>query len=81
MGKGARVRAIHAAETPKEDVELKIIMQGDGKVTVSGPINDPVFVTSLISSGLTALAQYWAKQRDDQSRIVKPASGLVLPGA
>lgn len=79
MGKGDRVRAIHAAEIPKELVKLEIIAHPDGKITVSGPINDPVFVTNLISGGLNALAQYWAKQRDEGARIVKPISNLILP--
>jgi hypothetical protein len=79
MGKGDRVRAIHAAEKPKEDIELKIIRQSDGKVTVSGPINDPRFVTNMITEGLIALAQYWAQQRNEQSRIVTPPTSLILP--
>lgn len=79
MGKGDRVRAIHAAETPGIKAKLEIIMQSDGKVTVSGPINDPVFVTNLLSQGLNALAQYWAQKREEQNRIVKPVSNLILP--
>ena len=79
MSKGDRVRAIHAEEAPKLKVKLEINMMEDGKVTVSGPIADPVFATSLISQGLNSLAQYWAQQREEASRIVKPATNLILP--
>ena len=80
MGKGDRVRAIHAAETPQIKAKLEIALHTDGKVTVSGPINDPVFSMSLISGGLNAIAQHLAQQNQAASRIVKPANGLILPG-
>jgi len=79
MSKGARIRAIHADDSGVK-VKLEIIMFNDGRVTISGPINDPVFTSTLLSAGLNALSQHWDKQRKEESRIVKPQTSLILPG-
>ena len=89
MGKGARVREDHKKELKeelKEELEkglrakVEIIMQEDGKVRVSGPIDDQPLVIGMFASGLNSLAMHWAKKKAEESKIITPGKGLILPG-
>ena len=60
------------------DKKLNILieMDKDGKVTVSGNIQDPIFLMGMFSQAFAALSQYYAQE----TKIVKPQSSLILPG-
>ena len=86
MGKGARIRAMHKTNAqeqadPKIKASININLMEDDKVSVSGPIADPVFVMNLLGGALQGLTQFYLKQRQEQSRIVRPVNNLVLPRA
>ena len=85
MGKGARVKENHKKELKAElekgvKVKVEIIMQENGGVRVSGPIDDQSFVINLIGAGLISLATHWAKKKAEEPKIITPAGGLIVPG-
>ena len=71
------------AKKPKVVNTLVFNLLVNGRVTVSGPITDPIVVIDILSAGLGTLVQFWTKQKEVTNRIVQASdlpSNLILPG-
>lgn len=51
----------------------------NGKVNVSGPITDPILVMDVLGQALQAIAQWQFQNKKNDSRIVKPSPGVIVP--
>lgn len=59
-----------------DSITITVILERDGSVNVSGPLNNPVLCYGLLESGKDAVRRYVAEQ--SEKRIITPPQGLTL---
>jgi hypothetical protein len=59
---------------------LEILLHNNGNVTVTGPINNPIAVMDMLSRGLKAIADHFAKQamEKEKSNIITPDKPKIV---
>ena len=78
MGKADRIKQARQAQEPQIMGTVSIDILDDGNVKVSGPIQDPAFVVGLMGKVMSALANFYVKQKEGP-QIIKPTPGMFLP--